>query len=193
MKHQSSRDLFSHWEQRRGGRAAPDRSEIDPGAIRHALGDVFILDADGRSPAFRLAGTRLCALFDRELKGEPFLDLWEATSARELRQLVRIITEEPGGVVGGASTLLAASGERADFEFLLLPLRHRNRFDLRLVGAFSATCTTALFASHAPGPLVLQSYRHLLPQFVAPEQDQSAVSKPTRFRHGFAVYDGDRT
>lgn len=193
MKHQSSRDLFSHWERRRGGRAAPDRSEIDPGAIRHALGDVFILDTDGQSPAFRLAGTRLCALFDRELKGESFLDLWETTSARELRQLLRILAEEPGGVVGGASTLPPPSGRQASFEFLLLPLRHRNRFDLRLVGALSPLWTVPSFGAQARAPLVLQSYRHLLPQFFNWEQSNCPTPKPTRFQHGFAVYEGDKT
>ncbi|MGB9364875.1 MAG: PAS domain-containing protein, partial [Xanthobacteraceae bacterium] len=66
MKQASSRELFGYWAARRGARAAPERGEIEPSAIRRALGDVFILEFDRRSGhPFRLAGTRVCALFGR--------------------------------------------------------------------------------------------------------------------------------
>src|SRR5262249_11162385 len=64
MKHAASLELFAHWQGRRGARMAPESAEIDPGAIRKALGDAFLLGQDSESdPAFRLAGTRVCALF----------------------------------------------------------------------------------------------------------------------------------
>ena len=74
MKHTSTRELFAYWDRRRGRRPAPERGEIEPGPIRRVLGDTFILSFD--EPAghpFRLAGTRVCALFCRELKGEGFV------------------------------------------------------------------------------------------------------------------------
>ena len=81
MKQASSRELFGYWTARRGTRPAPERGEIEPSAIRRALGDVFILEFDRhQSHPFRLAGTRVCALFGRELKNEPFLSLWDAPS-----------------------------------------------------------------------------------------------------------------
>ena len=41
--------------------------------------DTFILALDGSADhPIRLAGTRVCALFDREIKGEAFLRLWSA-------------------------------------------------------------------------------------------------------------------
>ena len=59
-------------------RLAPERADIEPGAIRQVLGDTFVLEVDGRaSHPFRIAGTRLCALFGRELKGESFIKLWQ--------------------------------------------------------------------------------------------------------------------
>jgi hypothetical protein len=65
------------------------RSEIDPAAIRHALGDTFMLAADFIGGIrIRLAGTRVCALFSREIKGEPFNALWTEASRRRLRILV---------------------------------------------------------------------------------------------------------
>ena len=73
MKHPSIRELFDYWNKRRGGRPAPERGEIEPGAIRHVLADTFILAFDaGAGHPFRIAGTRVCALFGRELKGAAF-------------------------------------------------------------------------------------------------------------------------
>ena len=34
MKHAASRELYAYWEEQRGRRAAPERAEIEPGAIR---------------------------------------------------------------------------------------------------------------------------------------------------------------
>ena len=58
MKHAASRELYAYWEERRGRRAAPERAEIEPGAIRGALSDAFILSLDAaRGHPVRLAGT----------------------------------------------------------------------------------------------------------------------------------------
>lgn len=77
MRQASSRDLFAYWNVLRGTRNAPDRSEIDPGAIRVSLPDVFLLGFDpARSFPFRLAGMAVCALFGRELRDSPFTALW---------------------------------------------------------------------------------------------------------------------
>ena len=81
MKHPASRELFAYWDERRGKHSAPERADIEPGAIRQVLSDAFILALDGGAGhPFRLAGTRVCALFGRELKGEPFIGLWAGAS-----------------------------------------------------------------------------------------------------------------
>ena len=68
MKHPSSRALYAYWDTLRAGRAAPERGELDPGAIRTILGDVMILEVGGpHRYAVRLAGTRICSLMGREL------------------------------------------------------------------------------------------------------------------------------
>ena len=73
MKHAASRELYTYWQALRGRRPAPQRAEIEPGAIRHVLSEAFIVALDrGTGYPFRLAGTRVCALFGRELKGESF-------------------------------------------------------------------------------------------------------------------------
>jgi hypothetical protein len=100
MKHAASRELYAYWEERRGRRAAPERAEIEPGAIRGALSDAFILSLDAaRGHPVRLAGTRVCALFGRELRGEPFLRLWAADSRTIIAGLLAILGDERIGTV----------------------------------------------------------------------------------------------
>ena len=104
MKHAASRELYAYWEERRGQRPAPERADIEPGAIRQVLSDTFILELDAAdSHSFRLAGTRVCALFGRELKGESFVDLWDHGSRGPIADLLAISTDESVGTVAGVT------------------------------------------------------------------------------------------
>jgi hypothetical protein len=91
MKLATTLELFAYWNRARAGKLAPDRADIDPGAIRRALGDTFILAFERpNGHRFRLAGTRVCALFGQELKGQSFLTLWgqrPSSSACSIRTL----------------------------------------------------------------------------------------------------------
>ena len=75
MKHAASRELYAYWDERRGttpgARSAP-RSSPAPSAMCSATPSSSALDVGAGHP-FRLAGTRVCALFGRELKGEAFI------------------------------------------------------------------------------------------------------------------------
>jgi hypothetical protein len=95
MKHSSTRAVFEYWNKRRGMRPAPDRSEIEPSEIRLALGDTFMLAADFVDQLrFRLAGTRVCALFCREIKGEVFSEAFSEPSRKAVEELLTIVNEE---------------------------------------------------------------------------------------------------
>src|SRR5215831_6038238 len=99
MKSAPTRKLFSYWNARRGTRLAPERGDIEPGAIREVLGDSFILTFD--PPAdhpFRLAGTRVCALFERELKGTAFVHLWDLAGRVRIRELAATVADEANPV-----------------------------------------------------------------------------------------------
>ena len=43
MKHISSQAVYAYWNEKRGARPAPERSDIDPADIRRALGDTVML------------------------------------------------------------------------------------------------------------------------------------------------------
>ena len=137
MKNLSTRLVYDYWNELRGDRAAPERGEIEPGALRHALADTFVLENEPIGPVFRLAGTRVCALFGGELRGRSFTALWPEVEAQgEIGRLVRTVMDESAGAVAGLSAE-TVDGAPIYLELLLLPLRYRGRTHARLLGAFS--------------------------------------------------------
>lgn len=190
MKHAASRELYAYWQELRGRRPAPERAEIEPVAIRGILSETFILalDRPGGYP-FRLAGTRVCALFDRELKGASFLELWDETSRRTMADLLGTLAAEWVGTVAGVSAH-NREGQAFDLELLLLPLSATRPALRRSIGILAPLNAAAGIGTSPLGPLTLGSRRHigpvvekrLLPRFLAP-----------RSRRGLVVYDGGRS
>ncbi|WP_019904290.1 PAS domain-containing protein [Methylobacterium sp. 77] len=137
MKHPTSRMLYQYWDRLRGARAAPERSEIEPGEIRNLLAESLILELDMARSAvtIRLAGTRVCALFGRELRGSAFADIWGVGQADPWR-LVETVAVDTVGLVAGLRGM-TREDEQIDLELLLLPLRHRGQTQVRMLGALS--------------------------------------------------------
>jgi hypothetical protein len=189
MKHAASRELYAYWEEKRGTRPAPERAEIEPGAIRGVLSDAFILALDRNSGhPVRLAGTRVCALFGREIKGAPFLDFWAASSRPTVEGLLSILADECTGTVAGV-TAQNEDGESIDLELLLLPLGIQRPSFARTIGVLAPLKVPPWLGATPIGALHLGGRRHigaelekrLLPRFMAP-----------RGRRGLMVYDGGR-
>lgn len=193
MKHASTRAVFDYWNRRRGNRPAPERADINPAEFRHALADTFMLSADFADQlCFRLAGTRICALFTREIKGEAFDTLWSETSRHAIDELVAIVIGETVGAVAG---LIARTedGSTADLEMLLLPLAHAGHARIRALGVLAPVVPPYWLGAKPVAALELKTMRHLGPQVVArrapllvPDLDRIQV------RHGFVVYSGGR-
>jgi len=191
MKQASSRELFGYWTARRGKRPAPERGEIEPSAIRRALGDVFILEFERRGGhLFRLAGTRVCALFGRELKNEPLLGLWDEETRAPLAQLLAVVADEATGVVA-AATGRTAEGWSQDLELVLLPLAHRGNTHARMIGALSPLAAPFWLGASHLGALTLGSVRHLNPALEAPAAARLVAGTQGR-RTIFTVHEGGR-
>jgi hypothetical protein len=165
MKNPSTRQLFDYWNARRGRRSVPERAQIDPNGIRGVLADTFILTFEPMAGhPFRIAGTRVCALFGHELKGEAFLDLWSRQARRELQNLLAIVANEAVGVVASAER--AATTHLDDMattklELLLLPLGYHGRTDARVLGALTptdpASCSWAATCLRTAGNILVRS------------------------------------
>jgi len=194
MKHPFNQQLLSYWTERRGARDAPEHDDIDPGAIRRFLGDTFELAYEAETGcAFRVAGTRLCALFGRELQGQPFASVWDAESAPEIRDLAAIVADEGIGVAAGV-TAEADGNSLCNFELLLLPLAERGSTGTRMLGML-APFRRPYWLGLRPARLL-----HLgVLQFVGQSSVASvatgitAASRDARQRRRFKVIDGDRT
>ena len=151
MKLAASQQLYAYWDELRGARSAPERDDIDPGAIRGILADTFILEfnAQGAFP-MRIVGTRTNALFLRELRGAPFLDLWREDDRQEMRAILASVADEAQPfVIGAAGTPLGFAP--VDIEMLLLPLRHHGHTHARILG-----CCAPKAAPHWLGLLAVQ-------------------------------------
>ena len=69
-----SMELYAYWNALRAGRSAPERNDIEPGAIRGILADTFVLDFDKQNGfPFRIAGTKANSLFLTDVRGRSLL------------------------------------------------------------------------------------------------------------------------
>lgn len=194
MKHASSHDVFEYWNKRRGHRIAPERGDIEPGPIRRALGDTFMLTQDAQGAyRFRLAGTRCCALFCRELKGADFIALWAEPERADMLELITAATEESAGFVAGLSGR-NSDGAMIDLELLLLPLRHRHRSQMRLLGVLAPLVPPYWLGTTPVEGLTCGTIRYLGPDsehVVAPRLVPGTENG--RVRRGLTIYNGGRS
>ena len=184
MKHPSSRAFFAYWDGKRGSARAPDRSDMEPGAVRELLGDIFVLscDADAGYP-FRVAGTRVCALLGGDLKEKSFSALFESESRPEIEEIIAAVAEETLPAVAGVTTT-APDGSLAHLELLLLPFNSRAHAPISLTGLLAPFDGSP----RAAGKLKLSSWRYL-------HQPQKFVPRALRklqIARGFMVYEGLR-
>jgi len=122
MNQNGSITLFQYWNRLRDRRPAPKRSEVEPADIKALLADTFILERDTRGEAvFRLAGTRLCAGYGRELKGFSFPSLWRDKDQRLVSRLIHGVFEQKS-VVLITYEGFSRNGRSNRFELLALPL-----------------------------------------------------------------------
>jgi len=181
MKHPASQALFAYWDDKRGHARAPDRQAFEPVEIRELLGDTFVLSYESATCSFRVAGTRLCALLGRDLKGESFAALFAGESRGEIEDLLRLVAEEALTAVAGLSAM-APDGAVTHLELLLLPFQARAHRPLTMTGLLAP-----LEPGHRNlGELHLTSWRTMRP---APRPGVRKLRKWTAAR-GFTVYEG---
>lgn len=175
MRHENSKHLFGYWNNLRGGRVAPDRREIEPSDIRNILGDTFILELDQkfRNLSFRLAGTRLCNSYGRELKGIGFLSLWDESDNLDVYKRVRNVFEDslPGMFSYEAQS---EEGRTVECEMLLLPLLNGPNNASRILGVASMIGNPIWATSDPIKNNKLNFTRTIMP----PEPEISAVAAP---------------
>ena len=185
MKHPSNRAFFAYWDDKRGGARAPDRSEIEPGAVRELLGDIFVLSYDAAAGyPFRVAGTRLCALLGCDLKDRSFSALFAADGRREIEEIVAVVAEETLAAVAGI-TATAQDGSPAHLELLLLPFSTRAHTPMSLTGSL---------APFESDPSLLRDFRLTSWRYLGhpPQRLVPRALRKLAIARGFMVYEGLR-
>lgn len=158
MRQRVTNELYAYWSSLKGARAAPERSEIDPSAIRHVLADTFMIEFD-RQGVFpiRLSGTRLNALQLTDQKGRSFLDLWREADRRSVAAAIFMVVDGVAPIVAGARG--GVFGQPLDLELLLLPLRHFGQTHARVMGSLTPVRQSSWFGLAPTSPLGLTSLR----------------------------------
>lgn len=185
MKHPSNREFFAYWDDKRGAARAPDRSEIEPGAVRELLGDIFVLSYDHEAGfPFRVAGTRVCALLGRDVKDRSFSALFAPDCRREIDDIIAVVAEELLGAVAGINAT-AADGSLAHLELLLLPFNTRAHTPISLTG---------LLAPFGSGHSVLSDFKLTSFRYLAhpPQRFVPRALKKLAIARGLMVYEGLR-
>jgi hypothetical protein len=185
MKHPSNREFFAYWDDKRGGERAPERSAIEPGAVRELLGDIFVLSYDHEAGfPFRVAGTRVCALLGRDLKEKSFSALFAPDQRREIDDIIAVVAEELLGAVAGINAI-AADGSVAHLELLLLPFNNRAHTPISLTG---------LLAPFESGHAALRDFRLTSWRYLGhpPRALVPRALRKLKLARGFMVYEGLR-
>lgn len=138
MKQDGSIALFQYWNELRAGRAAPAHTEIEPAAIKSVLADTFILERRPRGTAhFRLAGTRVCAIYGRELRGVSFAPLWDPEARPQVDRIVEGVFAT-GNVIVATFEGATRSRRSTPFEMIVLPLAVTSGHAPRCLGLVSS-------------------------------------------------------
>ncbi len=158
MENPVTLQLYAYWNRLKGARQAPERSEIEPADIKDLLPDTFVLETDAlEGTSFRLAGTRTCALFGRDLKAADFLKLWPENDRTALESSLRLLRDE-ATVVSAKWQGRTARHHDTSGELILLPLIQESAV-CRILGTLVTTETPYWLGTFPLETLALASLR----------------------------------
>ncbi len=159
----------------------PERSDVQPSACRSLLGEMFILDTSVSKAAYRLAGTKLCALYGRELKNEEYCDIFSGKDRTSAENWITSLGRD------GYAVLICSTGETftertVNLETLLLPLSHHGEPNSRILGITVATEMPQWLGSI---PIARQTIRSV--RVIRPWEEQRGIASAFRSNWPFDV------
>ncbi len=167
MRVQATIEIFDYWNRIRGAADAPLKSQVEPSAVPHLLQSLFILETrDAGNIGFRLAGTRICDLFGRDLRGERFSSLWGNGQHADIERTAMGVMDHAMPALFNA-TGYSTIGHQASFEIIMMPLRSPHGACDRLLGAIAPTAA-ASWLEVVPLEFLALDRSRLLPGKFAP-------------------------
>ena len=129
--------LQAYWQELRGNRIVPLRSEVDPRAIESSLEYAFILERIAPGLArFRLAGTHINDLVGMEVRGMPISAIFGAAARDQLSIVIEQVFSEPAVAVLETNAEQGVGRPGLDGRLLLLPLKSDFGDVSRILGCF---------------------------------------------------------
>ncbi|EJT05342.1 PAS domain-containing protein [Rhizobium sp. CCGE 510] len=143
MRVQTTIEIFDYWNRIRGAADAPLKSQVEPSAVPHLLQSLFILETREEGDiGFRLAGTRICDLFGRDLRGARFSSLWANGQHADIERTAMGVMDHTMPALFNA-TGYSTVGHQASFEIIMMPLRSPGGACDRLLGAIAPTAAAS--------------------------------------------------
>jgi hypothetical protein len=137
--HPGSRKLFSHWEKLRAERACPTREEFDLAPLKTMMADMVVIDRDFLRNTFkyRLAGTAVCALFNKNLTSMNLMDGWDSFESDVIsRHLLTVLNQQQPVVI--RTRLTTDRGQVVAAELIALPVQMRGSHRIQIIGGLFA-------------------------------------------------------
>jgi hypothetical protein len=132
--------LEAYWEGLRGTRLMPNRAEIDPRGIEHALEYSFIVERIAPGIArLRIAGSHLSDLMGMEVRGMPLTSFIAPNSRRQVSDTLEEVFETPATCTIQLHSEQAVGMPALDARMLLMPLKSDLGDVSRILGALVTT------------------------------------------------------
>lgn len=130
-------EMQNYWDDLRGDRQVPLRSEVDPRKIENCLAYAFILERIAPGLArFRLAGTHLNDLIGMEVRGMPLTAIFAPDARNGLSELLEQVFSDPSVVQISLKAEDAIGKPPIDGRMILLPLKSDFGDVTRVLGCF---------------------------------------------------------
>lgn len=133
--HPGSRKLFVHWESARAERAYPTREDFALTPVRELMSDMVIIEKDHlrQTFKFRLAGSRVCGLFGRNMTGGNVLEGWDAFERDVIGKHLDLSLRELQPVLI-RMRFLTDTRQQVAAELIALPIQVRDSNRVQLIG-----------------------------------------------------------
>jgi hypothetical protein len=194
--HPGSRQLFRQWEMLRAERACPTREDFEFAPLKLILPDIVVIDRDflRNSFKFRLAGTRVCALFNQNLTAANVMNGWDSFESDVMsRHLLTVINQQQPTVV--RMRLTTDRGQVIAAELITLPVQMRDSHRIQIIGglfpfrAAQSLGHSGIVKRELVSARVIWTEHHEPLQRVEPEQSAPPVRQA---RRDFTLIDGGK-
>ncbi len=114
--------LYRYWDEKRGRRRMPRRSDLDPADLTAYLPSILLVDVvqDDRLYVYRLVGTREVSMRGKDPTGKPVMDNTFLDREQALRNYDQVVLSKAPHV--DATPTTSEDREWLDMETIFLPL-----------------------------------------------------------------------